>query len=103
MRQEELMSYLSKKAQKRVSKLITNKLLEMGVKDEITFIGSGKIRKFFKKDETGKLIMEGGKPKEFEVEMPIASNTLRRTVRELRKQDLDTISAFLNMQTPAKE
>ncbi len=95
------MSHLSKKERKRVSKLITEKLLAMGVKDETNFIGSGKIRKFYKKDEKGKLIMEGGKPKEFEVEMPIAINVLRRTVREMRNSEPDVINAFLGMETPA--
>lgn len=98
------MSYLSKKERKRVSKLITNKLLEMGVKDEINFVGSGKMRKFFKKDEkTGKIIMENGKPKEFELEMPIAINVLRRTVREMRNQHPDVINSFLSMPTSAQE
>jgi hypothetical protein len=102
------MSYLSKKNKKRVSKAITEKLLALGVKDEITFIGSGKIRQFYKKDEKGQVIMEKDKdgklvPKSFPVEMPIAMNVLRRTVRELRNQAPETINAFLSMPVPGKE
>ena len=102
------MSYLTKKERKRVSKLITEKLLALGVKDEVTFIGSGKIRKFYKKDEKGQYIMEKDKdgkqkPKEHDVEMPIAMNVLRRTVRELRNQTPGAINAFLNMPVPGKE
>jgi hypothetical protein len=101
------MSYLSKKDRKRVSKLITKKLEAMGVKDEITFVASGKVRKFYKKDESGNLIMEEGKDgikkaKLFEVQMPIAINVLRRTVRELRNKSPETIQAFLDMPTPTE-
>jgi hypothetical protein len=95
-------SYLSKKEAKRVSKLIAQKLEAMGVKDETNFIGSGKIRQFHKKDDKGKIIMDGGKPKLFDVEMPIAINVLRRTVRELRNSHPDVINAFLSMETPAQ-
>lgn len=96
--------YISKKEKKRVSKLITERLLAMGVKDEITFIGSGKYRTYYRKDEKGQIIMEkkDGKsvPKEFKVEMPIAMNVLRRTVRELRNSPVDVINAFLRMPLP---
>ena len=102
------MSYISKKEKKRVSKLITNKLLAMGVKDELTMVGSGKIRQFYRKDDKGNLITRKGKdgkptPKLFDVEMPIAMNVLRRTVRELRNQPVEVINAFLNMQTQPQE
>lgn len=102
------MSYISKKEKKRVSKLITNKLLAMGVKDEITMVGSGRIRQFYRKDDKGNLITEKGEdgkptPKLFDVEMPIAMNVLRRTVRELRNQPVEVINAFLNMQTQPQE
>jgi hypothetical protein len=102
------MSYISKKEKKRVSKLITNKLLAMGVKDELTMVGSGKTRQFYRKDDKGNLITEKGKdgkavPKLFDVEMPIAMNVLRRTVRELRNQPVEVINAFLNMQTGPQE
>jgi hypothetical protein len=99
--------YISKKEKKRVSKLITNKLLAMGVKDETTMTGSGRIRKFWRKDDKGNLITEKGKdgkavPKLFDVEMPIAMNVLRRTVRELRNQPVEVINAFLSMPTSAE-
>jgi hypothetical protein len=96
------MSYISKKESKRISKIISDKLKLMGVKDEITFIGSGKKKKFYKKDDSGGVIMEKNDrgelvPKVFEVEMPIAMNVLRRTVRELRKAPVEVINAFLRM------
>lgn len=100
------MSYISKKEKKRISKLITQKLELMGVKDEITFMGSGKFRKFMKKDDKGGVIMEKNKetgkdvPKMFDVEMQIAMNVMRRTVRELRNSHPDVINAFLRMQLP---
>lgn len=100
------MSYLSKKDRKRVSKLITAKLELMGVKDEITFMGSGTFKKYMKKDSDGKVIMEKNKetgknePKLFDVEMPIAMNVMRRTVRELRNSSPETINAFLAMKLP---
>lgn len=99
--------YISRKEKKRVSKLITQKLELLGVKDEITFVGSGKMRKFMKKDGKGGVIMETDKngkrvPKMFEVEMPIAMNVMRRTVRELRNSPVDTINAFLAMPVPGK-
>jgi len=103
------MSYISKKEKKRVSKLITQKLKAMGVKDEITMVGSGVTRQFYRKDDKGNLITEKdpktGKavPKLFDVEMPIAMNVLRRTVRELRNQPVDVINAFLGMQTNPQE
>jgi hypothetical protein len=94
--------YISKKEQKWVSKQITRKLLAMGVKDELTFVGSGVTREYWRKDDKGNLITEKGKdgkavPKLFDVEMPIAMNVLRRTVRELRNQPVDVINAFLKM------
>ena len=100
------MSHISKKERKRVSRLITDKLLAMGVKDEITFIGSGKMGKFYKRGDDGKIITEKDKdtgklvPKEFEVEMPIAMNVLRRTVRQLRNSPVEVINAFLDMPVP---
>ena len=101
--------YISKKEKKRVSKLITEKLAALGVKDEITFVGSGKIRKYMRKDDKGQIIMEKNKdtgkmePKLFDVEMPIAMNVMRRTVRELRNSPVETINAFLSMPIPGKE
>jgi hypothetical protein len=102
------MSYISKKNRKYVSRAITQKLLALGVKDEVTMIGSGRIRQFYKKDAGGNIIMEKDKdgkllPKQFDVEMPIAMNVLRRTVRELRNQTPEVINAFLKMQVPGKE
>jgi hypothetical protein len=102
------MSHISKKSRKYVSKMITEKLTAMGVKDEVTFVGSGRIRKFYKKDADGNLITEKNEegkivPKLFDVEMPIAMNVLRRTVRELRNQTPDIINAFLNMPVPGQE
>ena len=102
------MNHLTKKQRKYVSRAITKKLEAMGVKDEVTFVGSGKIRKFFKKDEKCNLILETDKdgkkvPKQFDVEMPLALNVMRRTVRELRNQTPEVINAFLRMEVPGKE
>src|ERR1017187_7120654 len=102
------MYHISKKDRKYVSRAITAKLLAMGVKDETTFVGSGKFRKFYKKDADGQLIMEKNKEgksvgKLFDVEMPIAMNVLRRTVREMRNQTPEIINAFLDMPVPGQE
>lgn len=100
------MSYLSKKEKKRISKLITEKLLAMGVKDEITFTGSGVFKKFMRKDGKGGVIMEKNpdtgkmEPKLFDVEMQIAINVLRRTVREIRNSTPEVINAFLALEVP---
>lgn len=99
------MSHISKKERKRISRLITKKLELMGVKDELTFMGSGVFREFMKKDDKGGVIMEKNKegkmvPKLFKVEMPIAMNVMRRTVRELRNSHPDIINAFLRMPIP---
>ena len=92
------MSFLGKKEKKRVSKMITAKLLTMGVKDEIMLTGSGKFSDFWQKGSDGNLILgEDKKPKVFKKEMPIAMNILRHTLKELLNQDVDTINAFLNM------
>jgi hypothetical protein len=102
------MSYLSKKEQKRISRLLTKKLTEMGVKDEITFTGTGVFKKFMKKDGKGGVIMEKNpdtgkmEPKLFDVEMLQAMNVLRRTVRELRNSTPEVINAFLAMPVPDK-
>ena len=96
------MSFLSKKESKRVSKLITNKLLEMGVKDEISLEKSGVVKYKPLYDANGSPVLEtleDGRrvPKLGPVEMPLAANILRRTVRNLRKQHPDIINSFLAM------
>ncbi len=97
------MSYLSKKEQKRVSRLIGKKLAEMGVKDEITYVGTGKIRKFMRKDGKGGVIMEKNEegkmvPKMFDVEMQQALNVFRRTLKEIRNSSPEVINAFLGLE-----
>lgn len=91
---------LTKKGRKYYSKLLTEKLKAMGVKDEISFTPSGKKRKTLKFDENGSLVLKDGKPEVIEVDMPIAQNILRRTVKSLRKQELSVIEAFLNIEIP---
>jgi hypothetical protein len=88
---------LSKKDKKTLSKLLANKLKAMGVEDEIKYTPSGKKikRPVFENDqvkvEDGQVVFE-------EIDIPVAMNPLRRTVRRLRNAPLDQIEAFLNME-----
>lgn len=93
---------LSKKEKKAISKAIIEKLTSMGVKNEIQYVASGKKikRPVFEgneiKVEDGKVVFE-------EIDVPIAMNVLRRTVRTLRKAPLEEILAFLNLEMPSSQ
>lgn len=97
------MNGLSKKDKRAISKLIEQKLVAMGVKDEITYVASGKKNKqpVFDteknefKVEDGKLVMQ-------DVDVPTAMNPLRRTVRKLRNASPEEIIAFLEMPLPSE-
>lgn len=93
---------LSKKEKKEISRALTKKLQAMGVTDEITYVPSGKkikrpvLENNTFKIEDGKIVME-------ELDVPLAMNALRRTVRNLRNAPIEQINAFLSMPTPSAQ
>lgn len=90
---------LSKKEKKAVSKAITAKLELLGVKDEITFIPSGKKIKV-PVIENNQIKVQDGLPVMQELDVPLAMNALRRTVRNLRNAPIEQIEAFLSLPVP---
>lgn len=89
---------LSKKEKKQMSALITKKLEAMGVKDEISYIASGKkIKRPVFDAESNQFKLEDGKLVMEELDVPVAMNALRRTVRTLRKAPVEQIISFLEM------
>lgn len=93
---------LSKKQKKIVSKAITAKLELLGVKDEITYIPSGKKIKI-PVIENNQIKVKDGQPVMQEIDVPVAMNALRRTVRNLRNGPVDQIEAFLSIPVPQAE
>ena len=72
------------------SKMIAQKLITLGVKDEVAPSG----RKYHKRfvDEAGKVV--------FEVITQALSNPHRNMVKKLREMDRNVIESFLNMKAP---
>ena len=91
---------LSKKDRKFFSSQIAKKLTEMGIEDKIDFISSGRVKEYYQRGLNGlPELGEDGQPLVQRVEMPIARNTFRRTIKSLRNSDINVIMSFLN--TPA--
>lgn len=97
------MTKLSKKERKYVSSLITRKLTELGVKDQVTMVDTKKQDVRIKLDENGRPVMVEGKPQLELYFKQEAMNTLRRTVRNLRNQGWEVVEAFLAIEVPKKE
>ena len=98
------MSQLPKKTRKVFSSLIAKKLKEMGLKDEITYVASGKKARYIKTDDKGQPLMKDGQLETEERDIPVAHNKLRSSLKRLRNQSLEVIMSFLRMDlTPKKE
>jgi hypothetical protein len=89
---------LTKKEMKHYSSLINKRLLAMGLVDKIDFIASGREREFYKTLPSGlpELDPKTGKPITVMKMMPIARNTFRRNLKQLRNSPIEVIRAFLN-------
>jgi len=91
------MSNLTKKGRKIYSRLIQKKLEQLGLEDKIVMVASGKKVRVLQRDDKGMVVVENGKPKFTEGDVPRASNVFRRTLKDLLKQNADVIESFLNM------
>lgn len=86
--------YLNRKERKKFSKLISNKLLGLGVKDEIIMQNTRILKSFV--DENGKEIFKG--------QMRIAQNVHRNLVKKLRNLPRVAVMKFLasDIEVPKK-
>lgn len=96
---------LSKKQRRVYSRLIKKKLIEMGIKDEITMQPSGKkLRKpVLKADGSGFEVDEQGSVKIETVDIMIARNLQRNMIKNLRKSGIEIVKSFLNLNFKNKE
>lgn len=94
---------LSKKEKKVISKAITQKLEQLGIVDEIKFVPSGKkVKRPIFDPETNQFKVEDGKLVFEELDVPMAMNAVRRTVRVLRNSSVQEIEAFLALEVPSQ-
>jgi len=93
------MTKMGKKDKKRYAKLITKKLESMGIEDKLVYQATGKQKPYYKKDDSGKVIMEDGKPKIFMVDPGMAVNPHRRLLKNLLESTPHAVKAFLNLDT----
>jgi hypothetical protein len=92
---------LPKKVRKYYARLIKRKMDEMGIQNQLTLVPSGKKKAMWMVDKTGQLIMDNGKPKQQIVDIMIARNIYKNTVKTLLRAGTDAIDAFLNVPTQA--
>lgn len=94
---------LTKKQQKQASRQIRAKLTRLGLKNELQIVPSGKRVRVLVTDNKGQpMLDEHGHFKTNIVDRMIGTNVFKNTVRNLRKQPLAQIEAFLNLPEPKK-